>query len=79
MCSCVSDLPPVRELNLLVKHVTLQLDQYQGGRGVGEGVIGLVGVGVVVGHGAMHTMLRPGPAALLSGMLCFLPATTSLK
>ena len=44
MCSCVSDLPPVRELNLLVKHVTLQIDQYQGDRGVGEDVIGVVGV-----------------------------------
>ena len=77
-------MPPVRELNLLVKLVTLQLDQYQDGHGVGEGVIGLVGVGlgVVVGHGAMHTMVHPGlaaAAALLSGMLCFLPATPSLK
>ena len=35
---CERDLPPpVRELNLLVKHVTLQLDQGQAGRGVGEG------------------------------------------
>ena len=31
---CERDLPPpVRELNLLVKHVKLQLDQGQGGRG----------------------------------------------
>ena len=75
-------MPPVRELNLLVKLVTLQLDQYQDGHGVGEGVMGLVGVGLgVVGHGAMHTMVHPGPAAaaLLSGMLCFLPTTPSLK
>ena len=78
---CERNLPPVRELNLLlVKHVTLRLDQDQGGGEVGEGAgVGLVGVVGLVGHGAMHTLLRPGPPALLSWMLCFLPATTSLK
>ena len=39
-----------------------------------------MGWGLMVGHGAMHTLLRPGPTpVLLSWMLCFLPGNNVIK
>ena len=81
---CERDLPPpVRETNLLVKHVKLQLNQGQAGREVGEGG-GLVGHGFGL-VGCWLDMVQCTPCSAQGQQYCshgcfvFCRATTSLK